>query len=80
MFDLLCANPPLASHHWLWFCDSCRQRGVKNALASVPLSLRPEVKAALSTTEAPWWDVDAIWVKWPSVIDDLGLLDPVWKQ
>ena len=65
---------PEPPHVREWFRDSCRVRGLQNAIKLVPKWKQKEYVDALSSTQPWWWRPLEIWTPWPQVIKDLGLL------
>lgn len=59
---------------WNLFLDSCRLRGVDNALARVPQPLAAELSVALHDAETVCWRSQKLWSLWPIAVEASGLL------
>lgn len=57
LYSLACKNPPVKIGHWLAFQDSCRLRGVGNAIKKQPVIDRAALKKVLSSQPVSWWDI-----------------------
>ena len=68
-------KPPEEPHHWRLFVDSCRHRGIANALALIPKPVREAYAVTLEGTMKHIWRSDKLWETWPDVIASSGLLD-----
>ena len=51
-------NPPFGDAHWLAFQDSCRLRGVGNAIKKQPVKCQTALKKVLSTLPVTWWAIE----------------------
>lgn len=76
VYDCVAVKPPGADHHWRHFIDSCRHRGIENALALIPEPARTEYSAALKKSLHNAWPSEKLWSYWEQVIDKTGLLEP----
>lgn len=75
IYSLHCQHPPYGTAHWRGFVDSCRFRGVTNALKRQPADHRPKLKKVLSDQPVWWWDIlpdDWNWLL-PAALEDAGL-------
>lgn len=81
LYSIGCKNPPHGQGHWRAFQDSCRLRGILNAIKVQPVQMRPAIKKALSKLPVEWWaisDDDWGWLKWEA-FERAGLNDvPEW--
>lgn len=68
-------EPPEKNHHWMFFLDSCRYRGIEGALAKLPDALVPKYTEALELSIHASWDTDKIWSYWGEALEKTGLLD-----
>lgn len=58
---------------WELFLDSVTARGCPSALKLLPEAKRTAYRKWLLKHPTPWWDPDAIWAKWPAVLDELKI-------
>jgi hypothetical protein len=75
IYSLACKNPPLGKAHWLAFQDSCRARGIRNAIKKQPVQNRAALKKALASNSVEWWPAaleewDYLWM---NALEDAGL-------
>ncbi len=68
VYSLRCKKPPFGEAHWRAFQDSCRLRGVNNAIKHQPIKCRSILKKALSSQCVAWWG-DAI-KDWDDLLTD----------
>jgi hypothetical protein len=76
IYSVECKNPPYGKAHWQGFQDSCRMRGITNALKKQPPTERKVLKKILKDQPVPWWgisDDDWEWL-WTDALDSAGLL------
>lgn len=57
VYSLVCKHPPYGTAHWRGFVDSCRMRGVTNAIKHQPADHRAKLKKALSDQPVWWWEI-----------------------
>lgn len=69
------ASPPEKPHHWTFFADSCRQRGIEAALDHLPKGLKKAYKQALDSSGDGFWRPNELWAAWPKALEVSGLLD-----
>lgn len=65
LFRIGCDNPPLGVAHWKAFQDSCRLRGVGNAIKNQPAQYRSALKKALSLKPVSEWPIE----NWPEALE-----------
>lgn len=70
-------TPPEEEHHWRFFFDSCRVRGIKGALDQLPEHLKEPYVMALEGAARAFWKPDKIWSYWPDEFKKSCLLDGV---
>lgn len=77
IYSLACKNPPFGQAHWRAFQDSCRLRGINNALKKQPVKSRSQIKKVLSQYPVPWWDIsDEDWdFLLVSALENAGLMN-----
>jgi len=68
-------TPPEEEHHWRFFFDSCRVRGVKGALDQLPDHLKEPYATALRDAGKAFWRPEKIWSYWPKEFKKSNLLD-----
>jgi hypothetical protein len=68
-------TPPEDEHHWIFFFDSCRVRGVAGALDQLPAKLREPYKMALEDAGKDFWRPEKIWSYWPKEFQKSCILD-----
>lgn len=75
IYSVECKNPPFGKAHWQGFQDSCRMRGISNALKKQPPTERKELKKILKDQPVPWWGMsDDDWeYLWAEALDNAGL-------
>lgn len=75
VYSMKADNPPVGAAHWIAFKDSCRFRGIGNALKLQPLKERYALKKMLSELPVPWWSLsDAEWEQfWHEALEDAWL-------
>ncbi|WP_374846248.1 hypothetical protein [Brucella ciceri] len=56
---------------WQMFCDSVQVRQLSNALTLLSAEKRAEYRKHIKQNSAPWWDPDAMWGKWSSVLEQM---------
>lgn len=73
--SLLCKNPPFGMGYWRAFQDSCRLRGVNNAVKNQPKDYQTQLKKVLSNLPVAWWRIEQDdWVlRWEEAFEDAGL-------
>ncbi|WP_420722505.1 hypothetical protein [Hwanghaeella sp. LZ110] len=59
---------------WELFLDSCRLRGIPNALERLPASVAGHCKDTLNARAKLTWRPDKIWMHWPNAVKQSGLL------
>ncbi len=76
IFSVGCKKPPCSVGYWRAFQDSCRLRGVGNAIKRQPVSERSKFKKALSQLPVEWWAIEVDDWKWllTDALDNAGLL------
>ncbi|MGR3481947.1 hypothetical protein [Salipiger marinus] len=69
--------PPDEAKEYLWtlFTDAVAQRGLDPALKMLPQAKRTAYRKYLAAQKKDWWLPGAIWLSWPSVLEDLKLTD-----
>ena len=75
VYSMLCKKPPFGTGHWRALQDSCRLRGVGNAIKNQPVEYRSKLKKVLSQQPVKWWDIaDEDW-SWllSDALDNAGL-------
>ena len=73
--SLLCKQPPFGTGFWRAFQDSCRLRGVNNAVKIQPKENQIKLKKVLSFLPVAWWRIEeADWkLRWEEAFEDAGL-------
>lgn len=71
--------PPSAKSHpqkgnWQMFCDSVQVRQLSNALALLSEEKRTEYRKHIKQNATSWWDVDAMWSSWESVLKEMKFI------
>lgn len=69
-------GPPAGKNEdkrWSQFEDSVNVRGVRAALALLDEDRRTRYRLHLKQHTLPWWNPEAIWAKWPAVVEDLKI-------
>lgn len=64
-------RPPRGETKWRWlmFMGSVQVKGLSLALAYIPTARRTEYRKHLPEHYGlKWWDPEAIWKEWPSVV------------
>ena len=65
-----------ADYHWEWFLDSCKTRGLENALSLAPGRSRYNWSQRVASREPPtWWNPNEIWEGLRPAIERLELFD-----
>jgi hypothetical protein len=59
VYSVACKKPPFGEAHWRAFQDSCRLRGVGNAIKKQPVKCHSALKKALSSLPVSWWSIEA---------------------
>lgn len=81
LYHVGCKNPPFGQGHWRAFQDSCRLRGIRNAVKIQPVKDRAKIKKALSSQPVAWWDIadeDWGWLQ-DEAFENAGLTNiPTW--
>lgn len=74
-------NPPFGMAHGRAFLDSCRLRGVHNAIKHQPAQYRYKLKKYIAEQPVEWWAItpeDWCWL-WADALENAGLLQiPNW--
>lgn len=65
-------------YEWTLFLDSVQVRGLSSALKLLPEERRTTYRKWLEKHPVPWWQPDAIWSHWPSVLDNLEIASLSW--
>lgn len=75
--SLLCPNPPFGTAHWRAFQDSCRLRGINNAIKHQPFEHRAKLKKVLSQLPVAWWRIEeSDWEqRWEEAFEDARLTE-----
>ena len=73
VIDLSKADLPACAAHLVWFRDSCRTRGIKNALRVLPTKERKTYEKAINAATVHWWDPEVIWSSWGDVVESSEL-------
>ena len=75
VFSIGCKNPPYGTAHWRAFRDSCRLRGITNAIKMQPADHRAKLKKMLCDHAVLWWAIAADDWEWliTSALDNAGL-------
>jgi hypothetical protein len=55
LFSLHCHQPPYGTAHWRAFVDSCRLRGIRNAILMQPADYRAKLAKYVSEKPVSWW-------------------------
>ncbi len=76
VYDCFAVAPPEGKHHWLHFMDSCRHRGIENALEMIPEPTRTDYRAALNQALHDAWPAEKLWSWWEQVVEKTGILEP----
>ncbi len=58
IYSVACKEYPFGFAHWVAFQDSCRVRGVGNAIKKQPPEHRYKLKQVLSTKPVTWWKIE----------------------
>lgn len=74
LIDIESLSPPEETHHWKLFQDSCRYRGLENALELLPPDTRKTYEDAISASTIALWRPDLLWGMWPDSLKDGGLV------
>ena len=61
---------------WPLFCDSVSVRGLHAALQLLPPHKSPVYKKQFANAAPDWWNPDAIWAQWPTVVEQSKIGDP----
>ena len=61
---------------WMMFEDSVNVRGVTAALALLSEERRTRYRKHLKQHPHALWNPDAIWIKWPDMLNELSLITP----
>lgn len=69
------AQPPDEAKSYIWemFLDSVTVRGLTSASKLLPEEKRTTYRKWLLKHPIPWWDPNAVWAKWPAVLDELKI-------
>ena len=74
VFDCAAVEPPEGQHNWNHFIDSCRHRGIDNALDLIAPPIRKLYANALKESANSIWNPEKLWSFMPSVIEKSGLM------
>lgn len=77
VYSVDCKKPPFGLAHWRGFQDSCRLRGIGNAVKLQPAKYRSALKKALSKMPFDWWEIaedDWNWLL-TDALDNAGLMN-----
>lgn len=77
VYDSFKVLPETHQHHtWLWFIDSCRQRGINQALSlAADEDVRADLESCLNECQEDVFPAKKIWGSWPDSLRDAGLFD-----
>lgn len=70
--------PKSREYVWTFFLDSAKVRGLSPALKLLPEERRTEYRKWLGKHPVSWWQPDAIWAHWPSVVEKLSIASSAW--
>ena len=75
IYGLGAKNPPYGTAHWRAFRDSCRLRGVTNAIKTQPADHRAKLKKFVSEQPVWWWDILPVDWNWllTEALENAGL-------
>lgn len=76
LVDIEAPEPPEELHHWKLFQDSCRYRGLDNALKNLPDEVGKMYLDAVKSVEGEIWQPEKLWGFWAETIHKSGLLEP----
>ncbi len=67
--------PPLEKKPYIWqlFLNAAEHTSLPTALDLLQSDKRTMYRAHLKDQKMPWWDIDAIWLQWPAVLDELKI-------
>lgn len=57
---------------WELFKCAVQDNGLPAALALLPLERRTLYRKHFKAHNQPWWQPDAIWAKWPGMLEELA--------
>jgi len=68
--------PPPGEQAYVWelFRHAVEAVGLPTSLAALPEKKRTIYRTHLKENGTPWWDPQAIWSKWPAMIDQLKIV------
>lgn len=76
IFNLDCIDNAIDNGFWNAFRDSCRYRGVNNALKLQSGKIKAKLKKAVNENSADWWNPELFWGEhWINILDDCEFLD-----
>ncbi len=69
---------PAGIDEWVWnlFLDSCRYRGIDEALKMLPEDQQGKALKVLKKAETETWRPKKLWEEWPETVAKYGLLEP----
>lgn len=68
LIDIEAPVPPESEHHWRLFQDSCRYRGLENALDLLPTGTREAYLAAVQAAQGQVWRPNTLWGHWSDAL------------
>lgn len=76
IFDMQHNDTSIDKDFWKMFRDSCRYRGVSNALKILSQNKRNKMKKAVNNSHAKWWIPELFWDdQWISALENHDFLD-----